>query len=371
MRVLSVANQKGGCGKSTVSINLASAFANAGLRTLVIDNDPQGHATQGLGIAENDFRLSTRDLYLTSDVLVDEIAHEVRENLEVVPAGIDLATVEPSLNHDPFRAQQLRERIVESQLPHDLCIIDNPPHVGTLTFNALLASAEVLIPVDPGRFTFDAVGAMRATLDMIQSERGHRLRMHILANGFDLRMRFARDMLERLAMTYPGSLLDAQIHRTVRLREAADRGMPVDVHDSESRATEDFQLLAEEVWSLPLDLVLEDLQQWDSLLHGPMSSDSGVQFEVDFPQAREVAVTGDFTAWSVEGEALVRQPDGSWRVELPIEPGVFEYKFIVDGVWKVDPTNPEKVRNSYGQLNSVVMVGGGEGPETSDHEVGS
>jgi Glycogen recognition site of AMP-activated protein kinase/AAA domain len=265
----------------------------------------------------------------------------------------------------------LRERIVVSQLPHDICIIDNPPHVGTLTFNAFLASAEVLVPVDPGRFTFDAVGAMRATLDMIQSERGHRLRMHILPNGFDLRMRFAREMLERLAMTYPGSLLDAQIHRTVRLREAADRGMPVDVHDPESRATEDFQVLAEEVWSLPLDLVLEDLQQWDSLLHGPQPSESGVQFEADFPQAREVAVTGDFTGWSVEGEALVRQPDGMWRVELPIEPGVFEYKFIVDGVWKVDPGNPEKVRNSYGQLNSLMMVdsGGSDVSPTSDHEV--
>ncbi len=356
MRVVSVANQKGGCGKSTVSINLASALANAGLKTILIDNDPQGHATQGLGIGEDEFRLSTRDLYLTSDVLVDDVAYEVKENLEVVPAGIDLATVEPALNQDPFRSQQLRERILESELPHDICIIDNPPHVGTLTFNALLASSEVLIPVDPGRFTFDAVHSMRSTLDMIHGERGHRLRMHILPNGFDLRMRFAREMLERLAMTYPGALLDTQIHRTIRLREAADRGVAIDDHDPESRATEDFHLLAEEFWSLPLDLVTDDLRRWDTLLHGPLRKETGVLFEADFPEAREVAVTGDFTGWSVEGEALVRQPDGRWRVELPIEAGVYEYKYIVDGVWKVDPANPEKVRNSYGQLNSLLAV---------------
>jgi hypothetical protein len=159
------------------------------------------------------------------------------------------------------------------------------------------------------------------------------------------------------------------------LREAADRGLPVDDHDPESRATEDFVLLAEELWSLPTDLVTENLGHWDRLLHGPRARPTGVLFEADFPQAHEVAVTGDFTGWSVEGEAMVRQPDGRWRVELPIEAGVFEYKFIVDGVWKVDPLNPEKVRNRYGQLNSVVQVAaaapdtvpdGGEGAQEED-----
>ena len=205
-------------------------------------------------------------------------------------------------------------------------------------------------------FAFDAVAAMKDTCDLLRVERGHALRMHLLPNAFDLQTRFAREMLERLAMTYPGSLLDSRIARTVRLREASDLGRTIDDHDPRSRASEDFRRLAEELWSLPEDLRTDDVLEWDQGLHGPIPIDRGVVFEASFPQARHVAVTGDFTAWSVEGVPLQRQPNGVWRVEVPMEPGVFEYKFIVDGVWKVDPDNPERLRNSYGQLNSVLTV---------------
>jgi len=356
MRIVSVANQKGGCGKTTITVNLASALANLGARVLVVDNDPQGHATIGMGLMPAEFSLSTRDLYLTSDVLVEDVRHEIKEQLDLVPTDVALSTVEQELSGEERRVQRLVEVFARSEMPYDIVFVDNPPNVGLLTFNALMASAEALVPVDPGRFTMDAVERLRETLCLLEDERGHHVRMHILANGFDLRTRFGRELLERLAMNYPGSLLDTQIHRTVRLREAADLGRPVDDHDRRCRAVLDFQGLAEEFWSLPADLEVDGVDAWDALLHGPRARNAGVCFEVELPAAREVAITGDFTDWSVEGIALERSGDGIWRLELPLESGVFEYKYIVDGVWKVDPENPERVRNSYGQLNSVLTV---------------
>ena len=356
MRVVSVANQKGGCGKTTIAVNLASALSNLGARVLLVDNDPQGHATLGMGLRASDFTLSTRDLYLSSDVRVEDLRHEVKDQLDVVPCDVDLSTVEQELSGESRRIQRLVEAFAQSEMPYDLVLIDNPPNVGLLTFNALMASSEVLAPIDPGRFTVDAVERLRETLQLLEGERGHRLRLHLLPNGFDLRTRFGRELLERLAMTSPGSLLDTHVHRTVRLREAADVGLPVDQHDRRCRAVTDFQQLAEELWTLPADLDVEELDRWDTLLHGPRTGPQGVRFEAEFPGAYEVAITGDFTDWSVEGLPLERVDGYTWRVDLPLEPGVFEYKYIVDGVWKVDPDNPERVRNSYGQLNSVLTV---------------
>lgn len=361
MRVVCVANQKGGCGKTTVAVNLASALANLGARVLLVDNDPQGHATLGLGLRPSDFRMSTRDLYLTSDVRVEDVRHEIRDQLDLVPCDVDLSTVEQELANKGRRVERLATVFAQSEMPYDFVLLDTAPNVGLLTFNALMASAEVVVPVDPGRFTLEAVDRLRETLDLLAVERGHRVRMHLLPNGFDLRTRFGRDLLERLAMSYPDAVLDTHIQRTVRLREAADVGRPVDAHDRRCRASLDFAALADELWNLPADLGaasldLEELDAWDVMLHGPRSGPQGVRFEVLFPQAREVAITGDFTDWSVEGIPLERVEGNTWRLDLPLEPGVFEYKYIVDGVWKVDPENPERVRNSYGQLNSLLTV---------------
>lgn len=357
MRIISVANQKGGCGKTTVTVNLAAALSDAGLRVLVVDNDPQGHSTLGFGVRAKDFSLSTRDLYLASDVAVEEIALELSDHLDLVPSDVDLSTVEVDLAADPHRLDRLGEGFSRSEMAYDVVLVDNPPNVGVLTFSAMLASAELLVPVDAGRFTLEAVERLQETVELLRHERGHRLRIHLVANGFDLRTRFCRELLERLAMTYPGALLDTRVHRTVRVAESADLGMPVVRHDARSRASADFRALAEELWTLRADLVGAGLDEWEELLHGPRVDARGVRFEVAFPSAREVAITGDFTGWSVEGLPLERGPHGTWILDLRLEPGFFEYKYIVDGVWKTDPDNPERVRNSYGQLNSVLSVG--------------
>ena len=321
MRVVSVANQKGGCGKTTVAVNLASALANLGARVLLVDNDPQGHATLGMGLRGSDFTLSTRDLYLTSDIRVEEVCHTVKDQLDLVPCDVDLSTVDQALAHESHRVERLVAAFAQSQMPYDIVVLDNPPNVGLLTFNALMASSEALVPVDPGRFTLEAVDRFRETLDLLEVERGHRVRMHLLPNGFDVRTRFGRDLLERMAMSYPNALLDTQIHRTVRLREAADVGQPVDVHDRGCRAVLDFQAIAEELWTLSADVeparfALAELEAWDTMLHGPRTGPQGVRFE-----GKDGWVHVTRSGLSAEPQKILRSRLGPGDLRLPVPAG--------------------------------------------------
>lgn len=360
MRVISVANHKGGVGKTTIAVNLASALARSGHPTLILDNDPQGHATLALGVEPDHFMLSSRELYLDDGVRVQDLRIPLGEGLDLVPAELDLSTVEQELASAPRKLRRLLECLAISDLPYEFILIDNPPQVGLLTFNALMASSEVLLPVDAGRFSVDAVDRFCRTLQGIRRERGHQLHMRVVPSAFDLRTRHARRILEDIDALQPGKRTRTCIRPTVRLREAAQVGQPINRLDPRAGASVDFSALAQELLGQEWLLDEGQLAEWEELLHGPCVRSDGVRFRGLFPHAEAVCVTGDFTDWSVEGVELRPEGDGHWRVEIPLQPGCYEYKFIVDGEWLPDPENPEEIRNSYGQLNSLLVVPHGE-----------
>ena len=266
MRVVVLANQKGGCGKTTTATNLAAALAQLDKIVLLVDNDPQGHATLAFGYHERDFSLSTYDLYLTSDILVEDAFLEVERNLHLVPAGVELSAVEPALAGEEGREHRLRDNLRRSAMPYDYVLIDCPPSVGLLTFNALLAGNEVLSPVDPSSFSLQAVRKMRETLAVIRDRKGHDLIPRILMAGFDTRPLFVRRIMEELDTLYENELLDTIIHRTVRFREAAGSAMPVLHLDPESRGAVDFRSLARELTAMEVDLSVPALDHWTALL---------------------------------------------------------------------------------------------------------
>ncbi len=356
MRVLALANQKGGCGKTTTATNLAAALAQLGHKVLLIDNDPQGHATLSFGYRERDFTLSTYDLFLTTDILVEDAFLEIEPNLHLVPAGVELSAVEMALAREPEREVRLRDNLRRSALPYDYLLIDCPPSVGLLTFNALLASGEVIIPVDPSCYSLQAVRKMRETLAMLRQKRGHDVVPRILMSGFDTRPLFVRKIMEELAELYPDELMETVIHHTVRFREAAGAGQPVARLDADSRGAHDFRMLAREVAGKASPLAVTALDHWTALLHGPQATKAGVRFEADFPRARSVRLTGSFCDWSAKGVALNRREDGIWEAFLQLEPGRHQYRFIVDGAWLPDPHNAETVANEFGGANSLLVV---------------
>jgi len=356
MRVVALANQKGGCGKTTTAVNLASALAQLEKKVLLIDNDPQGHATLAFGFQERDFSLSTHDLYLTSDILVEDAFLEAGPDLHLVPAGIELSGVEMTLAREPEKEFRLRNNLRRSSLPYDYVLIDCPPAVGLLTFNALLASGEVIIPVDPSGYSLQAVRKIRETLTVLRENKGHEILVHILMADFDTRPLFVRGIMEELDELYGRDLLETVIHHTVRVKEAAAAGVPVTRLDPESRGAFDFRRLAREILDQEVDLQVVALDHWAALLHGPAVSQSGVRFEADFPNARTVRVTGSFCDWSAKGLPLNKREDGMWECHLDLARGEHEYRFIIDGAWLPDPHNNRTVPNEFGGANSLVVV---------------
>jgi len=356
MRVIALANQKGGCGKTTTATNLAAALALNAKSVLLIDNDPQGHATLAFGFRERDFSLSTYDLYLTTDILVEDAFLEAGENLHLVPAGVELSAVEQALANEPDKELRLRSNLHRSALPYDYIVIDCPPSVSLLTFNALLACGEVIIPVDPSTYSLQAARKMHETLAVLREVRGHDVVPRVLMADYDTRPRFVRTMMAELETQYEGALLDTIIHHTVRFKEAAGAGVPVVRLDPDSRGAVDFRCLAREIVAEEVDVTVTAVDHWVALLHGPQVTTGGVRFVADFPRAKTVRITGSFCAWSAKGLPLTQREDGTWECQLALEPGSYEYRFIVDGAWLPDPHNPQTTPNEFGGANSLCVV---------------
>jgi chromosome partitioning protein len=355
MRVIALANQKGGCGKTTVATNLAAALVEREQRVLLFDNDPQGHATLACGLNEGDFTLSAYDLYLTTDQRVEDVRCELRPGFDLVPAGIELSAVEQALAGERDRDSRLRRALSRSAMPYDVVVIDCPPSVGLLTFNALLACGEVVVPVDPSPQTLQAARKFRETLGVIRERRGRAAAARFLLSDYDPRTRFARAMAETLAHEQGEAVLETVIHHTVRLKEAAASGRPVVFADPGSRGALDFGMLAAELLAKPAPDLAAEPERAEAPL-GPRPAATGVSFTARFPRARAVHITGTFNGWNAEGDPLTQRADGVWEAVLAVPPGQHEYRFIVDGAWVTDPGNAASVPNVFGGENSLLLV---------------
>jgi chromosome partitioning protein len=280
------------------------------------------------------------------------------ENLSVIPASTVLSGVEQELVDREGREHRLADKLSQiDENMFDIMIIDCPPSVGLLTFNALIAAKEVLIPVDASFFSMHGLMKLRETLEVIEEELNHQLQVRVVCNNLDTRTHFSNAMLEEIDKFHSALLTETYISHTVRLKEAAARGVSIFEIDKTSKAARQFLSLARELIEKHTVIETEDLNVWMEKLHGPKLIPEGVLFELDSPDATEIHVTGEFTNWSRDGIPMERDPkDGIWKVVINIEPGEYEYRFIVDGVWIRDPNNKDFIRNEFGQENSLLVV---------------
>jgi len=247
-RVMAVANQKGGVGKTTTAVNLGAGLAEIGFRVLVIDLDPQGNATTGLGIDARSFELSMYDVVMRDTKLEDAIEPTSMKNLFVAPATIDLAGAEIELVPTFSRELKLR-RALESVIPDfDYVLIDCPPSLGLITVNGLAAADEVLVPIQCEYYALEGLGQLLRNVHLVQSNLNEKLEVTtIVLTMYDARTKLAEQVADEVRTHFGNKVCRNVIPRTVRISEAPSFGQPITAFDPSSRGAIAYRELAKEV----------------------------------------------------------------------------------------------------------------------------
>ena len=247
VRIISVMNQKGGCGKTTTAVNLAGALQSKGYRVLVVDMDPQGHATMALnGRLASPIRRTIHDPLMRRHGL-EPILVSPGPRLDLAPSGDDLLFAERDLGSGEAGEDRLSECLRLSALDHDFVLIDCPPSLGPLTLNALRACDEIVVPVETGFFSLNGVSGFLRALRRYRRGWLVEKRIRALATLVDLRTSFAREVIDEMRRFFGDVLYDTVIRHNVRLKEAASHGLPITEYDRRCRGCADHLALADEV----------------------------------------------------------------------------------------------------------------------------
>lgn len=471
MRTIAIINQKGGCGKTTVSINLAAVFAARGLRTLLVDMDPQAHCALGLAVPESQIEHSITDILrngLNGTVAFADVIWQISRKLDLAPSSMALAGIEAELSSAPDKDRRLVQTLSTVSQKYDICIVDCPPSIGLLTFNALRAADEVIIPVETGYFSLQGSIKQKATIEMLARRAGHAVRFSVLATMYDVRTKLAREILAELKRNFGNNLLPTVVHFNSKLKEAASFGQPIVEYDPASRGMQDFEDLAtwltehpppqveafppfqaegeatqtdadgrEQVTTVsrqstnpaltraaelveraralsartaalaerldggadsatadapatkeqttptpptpsftpappPVPMPVTPLRNISqssneppkqrlaeklARMHGVRQTTQGILFIQPLTDARNVAVAGDFNNWSATATPLRKDADlGVFQACIPVPPGRYRYRLVVDGKWVHDPFNSYVEANPFGELNSILEV---------------
>ena len=258
MRVFAIANQKGGCGKTTTAINLAAALAECGKSVLLIDLDPQAHSTLGLGVDPEKLEKSLSDVLNEEPgkaLAIEDVIVAVLPRLDLAPSEISLSAFEQR-----WAGVQGREEILYGKLKpldplFDFVLIDCPPNIGLLTFNAIRAADDVLVPVEPSFFSLHGLKKLSETVGLVEDTFSKPIALRALLTLWDPRTVLARDIWKKLESNFSGKIFNTHIRKNNRLQQAVEAGKPITVFDPDSVGARDYRALAKEL----LELKTEEL----------------------------------------------------------------------------------------------------------------
>ena len=245
-KIISVANQKGGVGKTTTTVNLSTILAKKGKKVLLIDADPQGNATSGLGL-EKDLEPSTYDILVNDTELEEAMQKTIIKNLLICPANMDLAGAEVELVSMMSREQRLKEKVDIIKEKFDYILIDCPPSLGLITLNAFTASDSVLIPVQCEYFALEGLGQLLNTINLVKKHLNKSIKIEgALLTMYDIRTNLSNQVVKEVKKYFENKVYKTVIPRNVRLSEAPSYGMPITEYDPRSKGAKSYMKFAKE-----------------------------------------------------------------------------------------------------------------------------
>ena len=247
-RVIAVANQKGGVGKTTTAINLSACLAEKGKKVLAVDMDPQGNMTSGLGVDKDSVENTIYNLIIGESKMEEVLIKDVLENLDIIPTNIDLSGAEIELLDVEEKEYIVRNEIDKIKDNYDFIIIDCPPSLSMLTINAMTTADSVLVPIQCEYYALEGLSQLIHTIDLVQQ----RLNPNLLIEGvvftmYDVRTNLSNQVVENVRNNLDAKIYDTLIPRNIRLAEAPSYGLPINLYDSKSAGAESYRLLAKEV----------------------------------------------------------------------------------------------------------------------------
>jgi len=381
MRTIAVVNQKGGCGKTITSINLSAFLAREQRRVLLVDMDPQGHATLGLLAEAGSPARTMYDLFLQraagQPAALRDVIRTVRENLDVAPADILLSAIPDTLAGLAGRENILSEAIAGVRGSYDYVVVDCPPNVGLLTFNALKACSEAIVPMDPSFFSLHGIGKLLETFEVLAKETNHHIAARVLVTLYAGRSPFVKAVVDEIRHHLDGRHFDVVIRYSIKLAEAASHGVPIVDYCRHCAGFDDYQALAAEVLRQEADFPdaepvairqngsarngsagqNEGADDDHEVLSAPASTPEGVMFTVEASDAEQVHLAGDFNDWTLDGSEM-ELIDGIWTKVVKLPPGRYRYRYVIDGQWQSDPLNTVVEPSAYGGHDSILVVAG-------------